>query len=49
MGPNAERRLGNNAESMRKKPRSVWGPLELLVSGISDLEPRERFLGPWTW
>ena len=24
--------LRNNAEGMRKEPRSVWGPLELLVS-----------------
>jgi hypothetical protein len=23
--PNAERRLRNNAEGMRKNPRSVWG------------------------
>jgi hypothetical protein len=30
--PNAERRLRNNAEGMRKNPRSVWGgPLELII------------------
>ena len=39
-GPNTERRLRKNAEGMRKKPWSVWGPLEQLVSRFHKLFAR---------
>lgn len=35
-GPNAERWLRDNSEGMRKIPRSVWGPLELLGRRLID-------------